>query len=262
MVARRHAGSIPPHVVERLLGACDDSDVLVGGQALTVWVVKFGLKVPEQLPVITRDADFLAQSPTATETVKKFARAIDGTPRFPRQLALTALVGQVEFDVSAQEYLSVDIIFQVIGLDAKKVLERAVRVTFGAVAFQVMHPLDVLRSRLANLHQLQEKQNEKGALQLSLAIEVARKFLQSEAALASPADTAAGRSPLQTLVSEIERLALSDAGRKVAARWGQHVADAIDPSLIPAGPFWTRKWPTLRTLMSAAHADRFRPPDA
>jgi hypothetical protein len=185
VVARKKAVATPPHVVERLLGACDDSDVLVGGQALTVWVVKFGLTVPDHLPVITHDADFLAQSPAARETVRKFAQAIDGTPRFPRKLAL---------------------------------------------------------------------------LQLALAIQVARKFLQSEAAVATPAETATGRSPLQPLVSEIERLALSDAGRKVAARWGQHVADAIDPSLIPAGPFWTRKWPGLRTLMSADHADRFAPP--
>ena len=247
-------------MVERLLSACDDADVLVGGQALTIWVVKFGLKVPDQLPVITRDADFLAQSPAARETVRKFAHAIDGTPRFPRKLALTALVGQVELDLSEEEYLSVDIIFQVIGLDAKKILERAVQVTFGTSRFQVMHPFDVLHSRLANLHQLQEKQNDKGVLQLALAIQVARKFLQSEAELASASATAAGRSPLQTLVSEIERLALSDAGRKVAARWGQHVADAIDPSLIPAGPFWSRKWPALRTLMSAEHAGRFAPP--
>jgi hypothetical protein len=260
VVARKKAVATPPHVVERLLGACDDSDVLVGGQALTVWVVKFGLTVPDHLPVITHDADFLAQSPAARETVRKFAQAIDGTPRFPRKLALTALVGQVELELSEEEYLSVDIIFQVIGLDAKKILERAIRVTFGTSRFQVMHPFDVLRSRLANLHQLQEKQNEKGVLQLALAIQVARKFLQSEAALATPTETATGRSALQPLVSEIERLALSDAGRKVAVRWGQHVADAIDPSLIPAGPFWTRKWPGLRTLMSAGHAGRFAPP--
>lgn len=260
MVARKKAAATPPHIVERLLGACDDSDVLVGGQALTVWVVKFGLTVPARLPVITHDADFLTQSPAARDTVRKFAQAIDGTPRFPRKLALTALVGQVELEVPDGEYLNVDIIFQVIGLDARKVLERAIQVTFGASRFQVMHPFDVLRSRLANLHQLQEKQNEKGALQLAMAIQVARKFLQSEAALIPPSETATGRSPLQTLVSEIEHLALSDAGRKVAARWGQHVADAIDPSLIPAGPFWSRKWPTLRALMSAGHAARFTPP--
>lgn len=164
--------------------------------------------------------------------------------------------------ISAEEFVNVDVIFKVIGLDAKKVLRRAMHIEFGQHGFLVMHPLDLLCSRAANLHELPDKKNEKGALQLGLAIGVAREFLREKAAGIAPADTAAGRSPLQTLVSEIERLALSDAGRKVAARWGQHVADAIDPSLIPAGPFWTRKWPTLRTLMSAAHADRFRPPDA
>ncbi len=96
--------------------------------------------------------------------------------------------------------------------------------------------------------------------QLRLSIDAARAYLHEQAARYSAAETGAGRSPIQTLVSEIEKLAVDDAGRKVAKRWGVHVADAINPSLIPAGAFWTRKWPGLKALMSAGYASGFVAP--
>ena len=125
-----------------------------------------------------------------------------------------------------------------------------------------MHPFDLLKSRLANLHGLREKQTDKGAAQLRLGIGVARAYLREQAARYPAADTGAGRSPVQTLVSEIEKLAIDDAGRKVAARWGIHVADAIDPSLIPAGAFWTRKWPGLKSLMSVEYGTGLTAPES
>ena len=203
----------------------------------------------------------LTQSAGATASVEKFARAINGKASFPRRLDLTALVGQVELAMSDDSYINVDVIFKLVGLDPAKALARAVRVDLsGSTTFLVMHPFDLLKSRLANLHELREKQNDKGAAQLRLAIAVARAYLQEQAARYPAAETGAGRSPIQTLVSEIEKLAIDDAGRKVAKRWGVHVADAIDPSLIPSGAFWTRKWPTLKVLMSTGYASGFAAP--
>jgi len=120
--------------------------------------------------------------------------------------------------------------------------------------------LHVLRSRLINLHELKEKQNEKGRMQLRLAIDVAREFLRAEAAKYNIEETGAGRSPLQAFFKEVTKLARDDAGQKVAQRHDIHVADAIDPSLIPAGPFWDRQWPQLAGLMSPGYRALFVPP--
>jgi hypothetical protein len=54
-------------------------------------------------------------------------------------------------------------------------------------------------------------------------------------------------------LARIEALALSDAGRKVAQRYGVYVADAIDPAPVAhIEPFVRKKLPQLLKLMSAA----------
>lgn len=60
--AARTAAETPLPLVKRLLGAAGNTEVLVGGQALSVWIVKYGLQRPPDLPVVTRDTDFLTQS--------------------------------------------------------------------------------------------------------------------------------------------------------------------------------------------------------
>ncbi len=260
MVSKREAVT-PPAIVEQLLRAAGPDVVLVGGQALAVWVHHYGLAIPDGLAVITADVDFLTQSAADRQTVIAFAKALHGATHFPNIRALTALVGQAYLDISADEYLNVDVVFDVLGIPADAVLARSVAVASEeAGTFLVMHPLHVLRSRLINLYKLADKQNEKGCMQLAMAIDVARAFLHEAAASCATTELASGRSVIQRHVADIEGLALEDAGRKIAVRHGLHVADAIDPSLIPAGPFWVKKWPTLKKLMSGAYAGRFVPP--
>ncbi|MFT3818840.1 MAG: hypothetical protein QM750_14580 [Rubrivivax sp.] len=249
----------PGEVLGRLLRAAGDDLVLVGGQALAFWVQRYGLVLPADVVAVSADTDFLAPSTAARAAVLRMAAALQGQAQFPSRRALTALVGQACLDIGDDEFINVDVVFRVIGLTQDAVRKRAVRVEVDDVIFAVMHPLDVLRSRLANLHRLVEKQNPKGVMQLALAIDAAREFLRDEAGKL-PSQKTRGRHPLQPFVSEIERLAREDAGRKVARRFGLHVADAIDASLIPAGPFWQRKWPELAPLMSPPYAARFSPP--
>ncbi|MCW7538243.1 hypothetical protein OOT46_10330 [Aquabacterium sp. A7-Y] len=260
MVKRKSEAVTPPEVVERLLGTAED-DILIGGQALAFWVQRYGLSVPAKFPAISNDVDFLTSSPAGRERVAAFARAIRGATYFPSERALTALVGQAYVDLSEDEVINVDVLFQVFGIDAEAVRERAVRVQMSGMDFLVMHPLHVLRSRLLNLYKLPEKQDDKGVMQVRMAIDVAREFLRQELRLSKNADLETGRSPIQAYVSEIERLAIEDAGRKVAQRFGIHIADAIDPTLIPPGPFWVNRWPGLKEMMSLEYSSRFQAPE-
>jgi hypothetical protein len=62
----------------------------------------------------------------------------------------------------------------------------------------------------------------------------------------------AGRPVVLRHLARIERLALSDAGRKVAKRCGVHVADAIDPAPVRhIRQFMSKKLPLMLKLMSA-----------
>jgi hypothetical protein len=261
LVAGRKSEAVtPPALIEKLLRVAGEEVVLVGGQSLGFWMHRFGLTLPEGVAAISHDTDFLVSSAADRGAVARFAQAIGGTAHYPHQKSLTALVGQASLDISDEEAVNVDVIHAVLGLQAGQVREHAVEARLGKHVFLVMHPLDVLQSRLSNLYQLAEKQNPKGVMQLSMAINVVREFLRRESPSAGKAVGTARRSPLQGYVSAIEHMAVQDAGRKVARRFAVHVADAIDPSLIPAGLFWTKRWPALRKLMSPAYGARFDEP--
>jgi hypothetical protein len=147
------------------------------------------------------------------------------------------------------------------GLDAK-ITARAVLAESPAGRFRVMHPLDVLQGRLENVHGLSAKQDEHGVAQLRLAIEMVQKFVGDIASQESSGTHKAGRPIVLRHLARIETLSLSDAGRKVAKRYGVHVADAIDPAPVRhIEAFVSKKLPQLLKLMSAARRAELQRPD-
>jgi hypothetical protein len=141
----------------KILSGVTPGAVLVGGQALAFWVTNYDVAMPKALAgAISDDADFLGSRADVTA----IAKAARGIPTFASRNIITALVGQVKIPVSSSEFVNVDVLHNLVGLDPEKVRNHAAEVTWRDVTFHVMHPLDVLQSRIENLAKLRSKQNE------------------------------------------------------------------------------------------------------
>jgi hypothetical protein len=222
-LTRQPEARVPLDLLERILKLAGTDMILVGGQALAFWA-----------------AYYHASAPTMAV--------------FPHKQDLTMLVGQVLKDLPGGNYINIDVMFRVYGdIPTAAIASRAVLAENPAGRFRVMHPLDVLQGRLENVHGLPAKQDEHGVAQLRLAIDIARAFVGDIASQEATGADKSARPVVLRHLARIETLALSDAGRKVAKRYGVHVADAIDPA--PVGhikPFANKKLPQLLKLMSAA----------
>lgn len=219
--------------------------MLVGGQALAVWVDYFGIATAwasADDALITRDVDFLGDRALA----QAVAKAVPARTIFPPRRALTALVAQVEILRPDNTYLNVDVIAKVVGLDAAAIRRRAVEIEFAQpgekVYFAVMHPVDVLSSRLANLVRLRGKQSPAGVRQLQLAIRVVRQFIER---VAGEDEASSGQLRALKAIEAVARLAASNAGRKARKLYGIDFLDAIPAGHIRSERFQKRRWPRL-----------------
>jgi hypothetical protein len=243
----------PPEVVQRLLAAAGPNLILVGGQALAFWMSRYDVHAPEAFAFVSRDMDFLAHSAGDKAEVMRLAQVLGGQAVIPHEKALTALVGQAVRSLDGKQYINVDVVFKIYGANTELVRKAAVDVNDADLLFRVMHPMDVLKSRLDNLYGLKEKQTPLGQVQLEAAIRVAQRFQRSIAD--EHPSNASARSPVLRFAKFIESLALSDAGRKVAERNRIFIADAIEPAAVEDVGFREQKLPQLLNMMSPDRRD-------
>ena len=251
--------TMPPDLVLRVLDRAGDDVVLIGGQALAFWMDRFGVRPPASLPAVSRDVDFFTRSAANSAPLKGFAEAIRGRATVLPPEAISALVGSAIAPADDDRVYNVDLLHSVIGLSRDEVEANAVTAHIEGIGhpIRVMHPLHVLQSRNANLHELREKQDELGRLQFRLAIEVGRRFLESEIdrleGESGVSRETTGRAVLD-LVAVVADYAGEAAAKKNAQRHGICLADAIPAWRIASTAFWEHQWPHLRTRMSPDYA--------
>jgi hypothetical protein len=252
---------MPPELVQRVLESAPPDVVLIGGQALAYWMGYYDIHAPgSTAPAISRDVDFFTPNAANTDPLHQFARAIRGRAEVNHISALSALIGSAVAPAEEGRVYNVDLLHDVVGLDRARIEANAVSVPVPGtgVMIRLMHPLDVLQSRNANLHSLTEKQDATGQLQFRLAIEVARVFLEEQIAAIAKDPAATERARDRTIFDTIRTVSdysTEDAARKNAERYRIFLADAIPAWCIESEIFWEKQWPHLRERMSPNHAE-------
>lgn len=229
--------SFTTETLKQLLHAASEDVVLVGGQALSFWVNFYSIDLISHniVGAISRDADFLGER----KDVKHIADGVSGKAIYPSEREMTAIAGQVIMRLDQNEYLNIDVIHRVVGIDADAVRRRALQAEFDGVSFRVMHPLDVLKSRIENLATLQDKQTPEGIIQAKLALQVANKFVT---AIAGNTD---GQKLALKSIEAIVNIAKTSAGYKCAREFGIDFFHAIPKSSVEDEQFHQMRWPHL-----------------
>jgi hypothetical protein len=175
---RQTEAPLAPEDVRKILSICSPRGLLVGGQALAFWADHLQVERPATLVSgVTADADFIGDSALAKDLGKHLGWQVwiptldDPTPQ----------TGKVTHRTKNGGVKQVDFLSGVVGLTTKDLARRAIEMAVPDIGLlRVIHPIDVLDSRIQNLHLLPEKRTDAGIAQARLAVGVARAFIRQE----------------------------------------------------------------------------------
>lgn len=232
-----HEVALAREEVEQILRACDGQAVLVGGQALAYWAQHYQIRPLDVLKdYVTLDADFLGGKRIAREMAKSLAGWKLWEPSMDDATPQSAKLSWK----SGDEIKQVDFLSTVLGLNTEGVRKRAVESSLPeGVRLLVLHPLDVLESRMCNLAALPSKRNAQGVAQAELSIDVVRCFMQQ---LLESGQTG-------VLFDAIKRVGKIAKDRRHLAAFHEHGLDplrAIPADRIHVEMFHARGWPQLK----------------
>jgi hypothetical protein len=226
--------------IERILRVCGPHALLVGGQALATWAVYYGVQpVGELSRVVTMDVDFIGTSNVAQDLQRSL-----GSPWKLRKGTLDDAGGQIAkvyATVPEEGIKQIDFLSGIVGIETDKIRKRASQLTLAdGTSIWLLHPLDVLESRLRNLDALASKRNAIGVAQARLAVNVVRAFIEHFM------DAAGDLRTVRQAIKRVEKLALDTRLCVVAFTYEIDVLAAIPVERIGYPRFQEQQWP--RTL--------------
>lgn len=256
-------GDLPPLALaeaSRVLGRLEEivrkpDVILVGGQAVAIWVAKLAGRLPSSLTaeqVASHDLDFLGRAADA----QRAADLLGGRVRLSTWEDHTPLAGVALFRDSDGIERRLDVLQNIYGLRSDEVRDTAIQAEIALddgrqVPIWVMHPERCLESRVHN-SALPNKQTELAYTQLRASILCARAFSQLLL------DERAAVRDVRNLNERIFRFALRERqARRITVTHGIECFDAVLADERLGGQFAERRFPQMQAqIASVRQRDR------
>jgi hypothetical protein len=198
-------------------------------------------------PNVTRDADFIGTAQDATQVAESM-RPFGWTLWKPSMDDATPQIAKLSKTIPGHGIKQVDFLSGIIGLKTENIRKRAVRfVRQSGAHLLILHPLDVLASRLKNLAHLPSKRDAQGIAQASLGVEVARAFLKQQTREASQRE----------LLDAIERLISIAQDKDLDAVFYENGFDllvVVPVGQVTVGQFREKRWPQVVAAVAEQRA--------
>lgn len=226
--------------IDQILRSCAGRALLVGGQALALWAQHYQVKPLGVLAAsVTSDADFIGTAQVARELWQSL-RALGWKYWQPAADDATTQTAKLSKTVDGQGIKQIDFLGSVIGLTTESVRRRAAVLTLAdGTRLWVLHPLDVLESRLQNLAQLSVKRTSQGVAQAHLAVEIVRCHLDEALRQESP-------RRLFDAVECVAHMAQQTGLAGVLQDYKIDLLSVVPIDRVPSDEFRTRRWPQLK----------------
>ncbi|MGC1460123.1 MAG: hypothetical protein WA825_17735 [Steroidobacteraceae bacterium] len=233
--------------IRQVIENCSSEAVLVGGQALAIWSEIYGVPPPAELASgISADVDFIG-SLRAARVLGKALNKTGGNWTLHEVTPgdFTPQAAKLSLTVQDEGYKEIDFLRAIVGVDTAQARNRAVEMTLPTISrsVKIIHPLDLLASKLHNLASLPEKRDDPGIAQARLAINVVRSFI-------SQAHKNLKEREVFPFVEEVRRIALDKKLDHVYYEYGFDVLAAVPYELFEDENFRSKRWPQIRALVA------------
>lgn len=233
--------------IRQILENCSEDAVLIGGQALALWSQVYHVPPPTELSSgISADMDFIG-SVSAAKALGRALNKSGGNWKLHEvdSGGFTPQTAKLSLAVQGEGCKEIDFLWAIVGVATDQVKDRAVGLTLPGISrgVKIIHPLDLLASRLHNLADIPGKRDVQGVAQGQLGISVARAFI-------SQAHSALEERDVFPFVEEIRRIALNKKLGRVYYEYGFDVLSAVRVEMFKDENFLSKRWPQIQALVA------------